>query len=119
PRTETLPRDELAALQLRKLRVQLEHAHAGSPFWRQKMDAAGIEPAAIGSLADYSARFPILRRDEITAAEATAPPYGSLPSVDPALGIRHHQTSGTSGANPVRTFDTARDWAWCADMWCT
>jgi phenylacetate-CoA ligase len=119
PRTETMPREELAALQLKKLKLQLEHAHAGSPFWRQKMDAAGIVPAKLESLADYSARFPVLRRDEITAAEATAPPYGSLPSVDPALGIRHHQTSGTSGANPVRTFDTARDWAWCADMWCT
>jgi len=119
PRTETMPRDELAALQLSKLKVQLEHAHAGSRFWRERMDAAGIVPGRIASLEEYSARFPILKRDEITAAEATAPPYGSLPSVDPALGIRHHQTSGTSGANPVRTFDTARDWAWCADMWCT
>ena len=119
PRTETMPREQLAELQLRKLRVQLEHAYRGSRFWRERMDAAGIIPAEIRSLADYSARFPILKRDQITAAEAEAPPYGSLPSVDPALGVRHHQTSGTSGANPVRTFDTARDWAWCADMWCT
>ncbi|HVD01890.1 MAG TPA: AMP-binding protein [Candidatus Dormibacteraeota bacterium] len=119
PRTETMAREELAALQLRKLRAQLAHAHQGSPFWRERMDAAGVGPDDIRSLADYSARFPILRRDEITTAEATAPPYGSLASVDPALGVRHHQTSGTSGANPVRTFDTSRDWAWCADMWCT
>ena len=119
PRTETMPREQLRELQLMKLRAQLAHAHAGSRFWRERMDAAGIRPDSIGSLEDFSARFPILKRDEITAAEESAPPYGSLPSVDPALGIRHHQTSGTSGASPVRTFDTARDWAWCADMWST
>ena len=119
PRAETMPREELAALQFRKLKVQLEHAYAGSRFWRERMDAAGCPPAGIASLDDYRARFPILRREEITAAEAAAPPYGTLPSVDPSLGVRHHQTSGTSGASPVRTFDTARDWAWAADMWST
>src|SRR5205807_10308012 len=62
---------------------------------------------------------PLLKREEIGAAEAVAPPYGSFPSVDPKLAIRHHQTSGTSGAQPIRTFDTARDWAWAAEMWAT
>jgi phenylacetate-coenzyme A ligase PaaK-like adenylate-forming protein len=119
PRTETMPREALRARQLEKLQVQLEHAYAGSRFWRERMDAAGCPPESIRSLADFSSRFPILKREEITAAEAVAPPYGTLPSVDPRLAVRHHQTSGTSGANPVRTFDTARDWAWAADMWCT
>ena len=119
PRAETMSREELATLQFQKLKVQLAHAYAGSAFWRERMDATGCPPAAIGSLEDYSARFPILKREEITAAQAASPPYGTLPSVDPSLGVRHHQTSGTSGANPVRTFDTARDWAWAADMWAT
>jgi phenylacetate-coenzyme A ligase PaaK-like adenylate-forming protein len=119
PVAETMPRDELRRRQFDKLKIQLQHAYAGSPFWRQRMDAAGCPPDSIETLDDYTARFPILKREEITAAEAVAPPYGTLPSVDPRLGIRHHQTSGTSGANPVRTFDTARDWAWTADMWCT
>ena len=117
PRSETMPREELRRRQLHKLRRQLEHAHQGSSFWRQRMNEAGCAPDTITTLDDYSTRFPILRREDITAAEAAAPPYGSLPSVDPGLAIRHHQTSGTSGAQPVRTFDTARDWAWAADMW--
>ena len=119
PRTETMPREELRERQLEKLKVQLQHAYAGSKFWRGRMDAAGCPPESIRTLADFSSRFPILKREEITAAETVAPPYGTLPSVDPRLAVRHHQTSGTSGANPVRTFDTARDWAWAADMWCT
>ena len=119
PVLETMPRDELRRRQLFKLQRHLEHAYAGSAFWRERMDAAGCPPDSIATLDDFTTRFPILKRDEITAAEAVAPPYGTLPSVDPRLAVRHHQTSGTSGANPVRTFDTARDWAWTADMWCT
>ena len=117
PVSETLPRERLRERQLEKLKVQLEHAYAGSKFWRERMDAAGCPPGSILSLEDYSERFPVLKREEITAAEAVSPPYGSLPSVDPRLAVRHHQTSSTSGAQPVRTFDTARDWAWAADMW--
>jgi phenylacetate-CoA ligase len=83
------------------------------------MEGAGCTPQAIRSLADFTKRFPLLTRDDITAAEQIDPPYGTLASCDPSLAIRHHQTSGTTGKPPVRTFDTARDWAWAADMWCT
>src|ERR1700730_12936862 len=113
PVTETMPREELRGLQWHKLRTSLAHARRGSPFWRARI------PDGIASLDDYIARMPILTREEIVSAEATKPPYGDFPSCDPRLAIRHHQTSGTSGRPPVRTFDTARDWAWAADMWCT
>ena len=119
PATETMPRDRLRELQWRKLQTQLSQAYDGSLFWRARMDGAGFAPDSIRSIEDYQARMPLLKREEITGAESVAPPYGTLPSVDPALAIRHHQTSGTSGALPVRAFDTARDWAWAADMWCT
>ena len=119
PVTERMPREELAALQWRKLQAQLRHAYQGSRFWRRRMEESDCGPDQVRSLSDYFSRFPILHRDDILAAEAEQPPYGSLPSCDPRLAIRHHQTSGTSGKPPVRTFDTARDWAWAADMWCT
>lgn len=119
PRTETLGREELRELQWGKLQTALRHAYNGSIYWRTRMDAAGCSPERVASLDDYRKRFPILTRDDITAAEQVAPPYGTFASCDPALGIRHHQTSGTTGRPPVRTFDTARDWAWAADMWAT
>jgi len=119
PVSETMPRERLRERQFEKLKVQLDHAYAGSRLWRERMDGAGCPPDTIRSLADFSERFPILTREEIITAEAVDPPYGTLPSVDPRLAVRHHQTSGTSGAQPVRTFDTARDWAWAADMWAT
>jgi phenylacetate-coenzyme A ligase PaaK-like adenylate-forming protein len=113
PVTETMSRDQLRELQWHKLKIALDHARRGSPFWRQRI------PDGLTSQDDYFARMPLLTRDDITAAEAEGPPYGTLASCDPRLAIRHHQTSGTTGQPPVRTFDTARDWAWAADMWCT
>src|SRR5947209_2092053 len=118
PATETMSREALRELQWRKLQVLLRHVYTGSPFYRRRMDESNCRPDQIESLDDYFSRFPILTREEITAAESP-PPFGSLPAVDPALGIRYHQTSGSTGAPPVRTFDTARDWVWASDMWAT
>jgi phenylacetate-CoA ligase len=114
-----MPREELHALQWHKLQAQLAHVYASSPFYRDRMDRAGCRPGEIGGLRDYFARFPILERSELIAAELAAPPYGRLAAVDPRLAIARHQTSGSSGQPPVHTFDTARDWAWVADMFAT
>lgn len=112
---ETLDREQLAALQLRKLKVQLRHAHAHSPFYRELMDAAGVEPAAIETLDDFFARFPLIEREQLVAAEQVAPPYGTLAATAPTLAVARHQTSGSSGQPPFRSFETARDWAWLTD----
>lgn len=119
PVTETMPRDALRDLQWRKLQRLLQHVYAGSPFYRERMESAGCRPDQVRSLDDYLERFPILTRDNIMAAQAVSPPYGTLPSIDVRFAMRHHQTSGSTGQPPVRTFDTPRDWAWAADMWAT
>jgi phenylacetate-coenzyme A ligase PaaK-like adenylate-forming protein len=113
PATETMSRDALRAVQWKKLQVAMAHARAGSPFWREHL------PASVDSLDDYFARVPLLRRSDILEAEKVNPPYGTMASCDPRLAIRHHQTSGSTGYTPVRTFDTMRDWTWATDMWCT
>lgn len=112
PKVETMPRDELKAWQWEKLRRALDYAH-NSPFWRERL------PANITSLEDYFERVPLLYRKDLMAAQAVSPPYGTWPSTNPALGNHHHQTSGTSGHPPVRSFDTARDWAWAIDAYAT
>ena len=113
---ETMPRDRLRAIQWTKLQAQLRHVYQDSPFHRGRMNDAGCQPGDVTGLNDYFSRFPLLYRSDILAAEAAAPPYGTLPAVDPALAIARHQTSGSSGFPPIRTFDTARDWAWISDM---
>ncbi|MFD3658504.1 phenylacetate--CoA ligase family protein [Streptomyces sp. NPDC058620] len=110
---ETMPRQELMEWKWRRLQDAMDHARRFSPFWRERL------PKDITSMEDYAARVPLLRKADLLAAQATSPPYGTWPSLDPALGVRHHQTSGTSGNPPIRTFDTERDWAWCVDTFCT
>ncbi|GAT67145.1 phenylacetate--CoA ligase [Planomonospora sphaerica] len=113
PRMETMPREELADWQWRRLRHAVEHARRNSPFWRDRL------PDGMRSLREYTERVPLLHKADLMAAQRQAPPYGTWPSADPALGVRYHQTSGTSGNPPLRTFDTARDWAWSVDLFCT
>jgi CoA-ligase len=110
---ETMPRERLESWRWQRLERALDHARRSSPFWSARI------PEGITSLADYTARMPLLYKADLLAAEEQAPPYGTWPSLDPSLGVRHHQTSGTSGNPPVRTFDTERDWAWCVDTFCT
>ena len=44
PKNETLPREQLQALQLLKLRRLCEWAYATTPFHQRKFDAAGFKP---------------------------------------------------------------------------
>jgi phenylacetate-coenzyme A ligase PaaK-like adenylate-forming protein len=112
PSMETMAREDLEALQLRKLKVQLQHAYDGSPFYRELMDSAGVQPESIDSLEAYFERFPLVERRDLIAAQQVAPPYGTLAAVSPRHAVFRHQTSGSSGEPPFRSFDTARDWAW-------
>ncbi|MDA3647021.1 AMP-binding protein [Saccharopolyspora indica] len=112
-RAETMSRSELAEWQWHKLKRALDHARRGSSFWAERI------PADVESMADFTERVPLLHKKDLLAAQQEAPPFGSWPALAPELGSRYHQTSGTSGNPPVRTFDTAADWAWSVDIFCT
>ncbi|GGH43059.1 phenylacetate--CoA ligase family protein [Microbacterium album] len=116
PKTETLPREQLRALQLAKLRRVAEWAQARSPFYRRKFAGAGFEPEQLRSWADIE-RIPFLTREEWMESQATHPPYGELPVAGAEAAIRLHTTSGTSGKQPLRALDSRKDWAWAAEMW--
>lgn len=117
PRTETMPREDLRALQLYKLRYLCEWAAARSPHYRKTFAGAGFEPDQLRSVDDIR-RIPILTRAEWMASQEANPPYGDLPTVTPEQSIRLHTTSGTTGRTPLRALDTRKDWAWAAEMWC-
>src|SRR6266496_228345 len=117
PKTETASRDELAALQLIKLRRLCEWAAARSPWYRESFRRAGFEPDHLRSLDDLR-RIPPLTRDQWMASQAEHPPFGALPVAGPEAAIRYHTTSGTTGREPLRALDSAKDWAWQSEMWC-
>jgi phenylacetate-CoA ligase len=99
---ETASRDELAALQLERLRWSLGHAYANVAHYRRAFDAAGVRPEDVRSLADLAA-FPFLVKDDLRQHY----PFG-LFAVPRADVSRIHASSGTTGKPTVVGY-TKRD----------
>ncbi len=116
PKTETLGREQLQALQLAKLRYQCEWAAARSPWYQRQFKEAGFDSSKLRSFDDLR-RMPLLTRDQWMGSQEAKPPYGELPAIDPEGAIRVHTTSGTTGRGPLRALDSRKDWAWIAEMW--
>jgi phenylacetate-CoA ligase len=117
PKTETLARERLEALQAAKLRYQCEWAAARSPWYRRRFGEEGLDPSQLRSVSDVR-RLPLLTRDDWMASQEAAPPYGEIPTIGGDGAIRVHTTSGTTGRGPLRALDSRKDWAWIAEMWC-
>jgi len=117
PKNETLPREELQALQLLKLRRLCEWAYATTPFHQRKFDEAGFKPEQLKTLDDIR-RIPFMTREEWMESLMEKPLFGDLLATDPVNAIRYHLTSGTSGRTPIRVLDSMKDWDWINEMWC-
>lgn len=116
PKNETLPREQLQALQLAKLQRMTQWAYSRSPFHQRRFDAAGIHPDQIKTLDDLR-RIPFMTREEWMESQVEQPLFGALPTTGQENAIRYHLTSGTSGRVPIRVLDGMKDWEWIAEMW--
>jgi phenylacetate-CoA ligase len=114
PKTETLDREQLNALQLAKLRRQVAWAQARSPWFRRVLE--GFDASDLRSLDDLK-RLPMLTRTDWMNSQFEHPPYGEIPAIGGEGAIRIHTTSGTTGKGPLRAIDSRKDWAWIAEMW--
>ncbi len=112
---ETLPRAQLAALQLRKLQIMLTELWGKNAFYTRKFQAAGLHPDALRSLDDL-AQFPFTLKRELIQDQSECPPFGTNLTYPLNQYVRFHQTSGTTGA-PLRVLDTAEDWNWWSTCW--
>src|SRR5438034_3723230 len=72
PDIETAARATLRAVQEQRLHEQVEHAYQSSPFYRRKLDAAGVKPADVRSLDDLR-RLPFTTKDELKQDQADHP----------------------------------------------
>jgi phenylacetate-CoA ligase len=100
PEIECAPPAERDALILAKLRSQVTWAWEQSAFYRRKWEAADVSPATLRSLADL-AKFPVVRKDELRAAQASVPPFGDYLCIEPHEVAHIHGTSGTTGRPTV------------------
>ncbi|MBA3727982.1 MAG: AMP-binding protein [Actinobacteria bacterium] len=117
PRHETMPREQLEALQVRRLRALVEWADARVPWQSKRLRDAGVTADSIKTLEDLR-RIPLLSRDEWMGAQLESPPFGAILAAPEEAAIRYHMTSGTTGRTPIRVLDSLKDWEWIAEMWC-
>ncbi|HPE24334.1 phenylacetate--CoA ligase PaaK [Albidovulum sp.] len=98
---EIASRDEIAALQLQRMKWSLRHAYDNVPHYRQSFDAAGVHPDDLRTLADL-ARFPFTTKADLRDNY----PFG-LFAVPQEKIARVHASSGTTGKPTVVGYTAA------------
>ncbi|GMV46643.1 MAG: phenylacetate-coenzyme A ligase [Pseudomonadota bacterium] len=110
PAEETMSRDELAALQLARLRETLANAWANVPWQRERLDAAGLHPDALRQLDDLR-RLPFTVKNDLRDHY----PFGLFARPVEQLA-RIHASSGTTGKPTVVGYTAGDLDRWAALM---
>jgi phenylacetate-CoA ligase len=107
PARETMPRERIAALQLKRLRATLKNAYNNVPFHRARLDATHIEPNDLRSLDDIRL-LPFTVKTDLRDHY----PFGLFARPRSSLA-RLHASSGTTGKPTVvgYTKNDLRAWA--------
>jgi len=101
--------DAVRALQLEKLRAGLRQVLKSNPFWRGRLhDVTGWD--------DFE-HLPLTTKPELLADQAANAPFGTNLTFPLEDYTRLHQTSGSSGDQPLRWLDTQQSWAWWLRIW--
>ena len=95
PELETLPRERLRKLQEERLRHIVAYVYQRVPFYRQRLDEAGVDPKEVRGLEDLP-RLPFTKKDHLRENY----PFG-LFAVPREEVARIHASSGTTGKPTV------------------
>ena len=101
PEIETMPVEQLKALQSERLVKQVKHVWENVPYYRAKMEEKGVTPEDIKGIEDLH-KLPFLTKDDLRDAY----PYGLVgkPLKD---CVRIQSTSGTTGRRVVAFYTQA------------
>jgi phenylacetate-CoA ligase len=116
PVIQTLPREKMQELQLRKFQNIFKWAYNNSKFHHSIYENAGIEPGDIKTFQDIK-KVPKVEKSMMRSIQAKDPyPYGDMLCVPLDQVTTYRQTSGTTG-QPVYQPDTWQDWEWWSESW--
>lgn len=116
PFIETLGREALAQIQLKKFQMMLQPLLSTNKFYRRRLHAAGVRmPEDVRTFDDFQ-KLPFTSKAELAADQAENPPYGANLTFRREEYTRIHQTSGTTG-EPIKWLDTEDSWDWWARCW--
>jgi len=99
---ETMPRRELRELQLKRLKGIVGYSYSNVPFYRKRMDEAGVAPDDIRTLDDVT-KLPFTTKDDLRENA----PFGMLAMPMEDM-VELHASSGTTGI-PVTVCYTSHD----------
>ena len=107
-------REQIEAMQLRKVRALLEAIVPANRFYTHKFGKQ-FKPE-LGSLKEFSAALPFTTRHELVRDRLEHPPYGTDLTCPLETYVRCHQTSGTTTV-PIRWLDTKEGWDHIVNNW--
>lgn len=94
-KTEIMPREDLQKIQLNRLKKVLIRAYHNLPYYRKKLDQAGIDVYRLTTLKDLQ-DLPFTTKDDLRRAY----PFGAI--AEPMRNVvRIHSSSGTTGTATV------------------
>ncbi|MCK9377372.1 MAG: phenylacetate--CoA ligase [Syntrophobacterales bacterium] len=99
---ETMPREDLETLQLKRLQAVVERVYHLVPFYRRKMDELGVKPEHVRTLGDIR-HLPYTTKQDLRDNY----PFGMF-AVPMDQIVRIHASSGTTG-KPTPVAYTQRD----------
>jgi len=118
---ETMSRERLDALHLKRLLSLVDFAYSQSKFYRQKFNQIGLKPQDIKSLEDFKKNVPLTDKSEFIHLQQQNPPYGDTFALPLEMVSHHCETSGTTGvplAIPYSMLDTVRyGESWVYGFW--
>ncbi len=103
-RTQYLPRDQLRAFQVSRLRELLIYADRYVPYYTALFRDCSFDPGELSSVSDLE-RLPLLTRDTLRTNSA------SMVSTQPRRGLFENGTGGSTGS-PVQFFQDDLYHAW-------
>ncbi len=111
PAAQTMPREQVADLQLTRLRALVQRAlETPVPLFARKLAEAGItSPHDITTLADIN-QIPTTVKQDLRDSEAAAPPFGDYRFADPRDCVRIGQSTGTTGTPTLALFTRKDIW---------
>ena len=101
--------DAIREVQIARLRSGVREVLKSNAFWRERLtDIEGWD--------DFE-RLPLTAKSELLADQTAHAPFGTNLTYPLDRYVRLHQTSGSSGDQPLRWLDTAESWDWWVRVW--
>lgn len=96
PSRETMPDEQMLALQLSKLKTQLRYLEQHSALYQRKFREAGFRAGDLRTIEDL-AGLPFTTKAELREAQEAAPPFGLHQAAPMDRIVRITSTAGTTG----------------------